>query len=582
MWRFSPRSNRAHEVRWRQWGSQAFGEAEEQDKPVVLFLTAFWCGYCQRLDETTLSNEQVIALLNAFFIPIRVEESQRPDVDLRYNQNGWPTIAFLTPAGDHLFSVNYTAPEPFIDLLVKVVDAYRRDPTTLRSNAERQRAAAATAQSTESPAPLGPAIVAEIAGMLEGLADATHGGYGTQFKFLHSEANDFFLYVFEVTGNPAYLDHVCLTLDTMRHSSTFDAEQGGFFRYSSKPDWQEPHPEKLLDDQAGLLHNYLHTYVLTEQARFRDTAEGLVDYLEATLASPHQACLFGCQDYVRPELDLAAMRQGPQPMLSLIDEYVYCDANAHAASAYLDAWWILGREDCRARALDIVEQLWDTMRSPDGSMYHYSDGQPRVPGLLMDSVRAGLALLDAYAACGQEVYLERARHLASAIERRQRCETGGFFDISTAGPANLRFPVTVLTQNASAAAFFVRLADLSGTLDYRKLAHWALKPFPNSHRQHGAFAAGFGHALGRLLALPLTVTIHGTPGAPEVRSLARAALTQLRHGDLVLRFHQDWHEQPASATLRLGERLLGPFTDPAILSPALAQAGSSAPGSSHC
>jgi uncharacterized protein YyaL (SSP411 family) len=140
----------------------------------------------------------------------------------------------------------------------------------------------------------------------------------------------------------------------------------------------------------------------------------------------------------------------------------------------------------------------------------------------------------------------------------------------------------VLAQNAHAAAFFVRLADLSGDLDYRKLAHWALKPFPNSHRQHGAFAAGFGHALGRLLALPLTVTIHGTPGAPEVRSLARAALTQLRHGDLVLRFHQDWHEQPASATLRLGERLLGPFTDPAILSPALAQAGSSAPGSSHC
>ncbi len=141
MLRFSPRTNRAHLVKWQEWGDEAFQEARQHDKPVVVFLTAFWCGYCQRLDETSLSNDEVIALLNAFFIPIRVEESQRPDVDLRYNQDGWPTIAFLTPAGDHLFSVNYTAPEPFISLLVKVVDAFQRDKATLLDTAARHRAA---------------------------------------------------------------------------------------------------------------------------------------------------------------------------------------------------------------------------------------------------------------------------------------------------------------------------------------------------------------------------------------------------------------------------------------------------------
>jgi uncharacterized protein YyaL (SSP411 family) len=108
MLRFSPRPNHAHLVKWWEWDAEAFQEAQQQDKPVVVFLMAFWCGYCQRMDETSLSNEEVQALLNAFFIPVRVEESQRPDVDLRYNQDGWPTIAFLTPAGDHLFSVNYT------------------------------------------------------------------------------------------------------------------------------------------------------------------------------------------------------------------------------------------------------------------------------------------------------------------------------------------------------------------------------------------------------------------------------------------------------------------------------------------
>ena len=568
MLRFSPRPNRAHLITWWEWGEEAFHTAQQQDKPVVVCLTAFWCGYCQRMDETSWSNDEVIALLNAFFIPIRVEESQRPDVDLRYNQNGWPTIAFLTPAGDHLVSVNYTAPEPFTQLLVRLVDAYQRDKSTLLETAARHRAEAQARQSQETPAPLGAPIVAEIAGMLEGLADPVHGGYGTKNKFLHTEANEFLLYLYEATGTSAYLDHVRLTLDKMQHSRIFDSKDGGFFRYSSKVDWQEPHPEKLLDDQAALIRNYLHTYLLTDQASYREVAEGLVDYLKTTLSVATHSCFLGCQDYVRPALsEDASQTSGPPPLLSCIDELVYCDANARAASALLDAWWLLGREDCRERALGILETLWDTLRAPDGGMYHYSDGAPHVPGLLMDSVMMGLALLDAYAVCGHAVSLERARQLAEAIVRQHRNASGGFKDISVGGPASLQYPVTVLTQNATVASFFVRLADLSGDIAYRKTAHWALRRFPNSHRTYEAFAAGFGHALGRLLALPLIMTITGAPGDAGVRSLARAALTQLHHGDLVLRFQADRQRQTASAEVYIDDRLIGPITDPASLRP---------------
>ena len=570
MQRFSPRANRAHLVQWREWGEAAFQEAQQQDKPVVVFLVAFWCGYCQQMDETSLSNPNIQALLNAFFIPIRVEESQRPDVDLRYNQDGWPTIAFLTPVGDPLFSVNYTAPEPFLDLLVKLVDAYQRDQSALLETGARNRAEALARQSKEPPARLGPAIVAEIAGMVEGLADATHGGYGTQFKFLHTDANDFLLYLHEVTGEVPHLEHVAFTLQAMRQSRTYDDNDGGFFRYSSKPDWQEPHPEKLLDDQAALLRNHLRAYLLTGNAVYRDIAEALIHYLNTTLSAETMPCFFGCQDYVRPELDLAAVRQGPMQRLSLIDELIYCDANARAASAYLDAWWLLGREDCKTRAQQILAQLWENLRAPDGGMYHVVGGEPRVSGLLMDSVMMGSALLDAYGICGGEVYLARAQRLAEDIVRLHRSPEGGFFDISKIGPANLKIPITVFTQNAHAAMFFVRLADLSGDIAHRKLAHWALRPFPNTHRHHDAFAAGFGQALGRLLALPLLVTLNGAPGDPHLRQLARAALTQLRHGDIVLRFQEDRGCETASAMLRIGDRQIGPITDPADLSPALA------------
>jgi hypothetical protein len=570
MFRFSPRPNRAHLVRWRPWGAEAFQEAQQQDKPLVLWLTAFWCGYCQRMDDTTLSNDEVIALLNAFFVPIRVEESQRPDVDLRYNQNGWPTIAFLTPAGDDILRVNYLDPEPFIRLLVRLADAYQRDKATLLETAARNRIAAQQHKVSEAPTPLGAPIVAEIAGMLEGLADHVHGGYGSQSKFLHTEANDFLLYLFGVSGDRAYLDHVTFTLDKMRHSRIFDHQDGGFFRYSSRIDWREPHPEKLLDDQAGLLRNYLYAYLLSADAAHQATAQGLIDYLNTTLTDATQPCFWGCQDYVRPALPPPpGHTAGPLPLLSLLDQYVYCDANARATSVYLDAWWILGRDDCRERAERILDYLWDTLRAPTGAMSHYWDGEPHVPGLLMDTTMTGLAMLDAYALLQHPRYLDRAQQLGTALVQRHRNPAGGFFDISEPGPASLQTPITVLTQNARVATFFVRLAALSGHTEYRQLAYWALHSFPNAHRHHAAFAAGFGHALALLLTPPLRLTLAGAPGAPDVLALARHGLTRLRHGNVVLLLHARHDGQPASAMVQLGEQQAGPLTDPAALTPEL-------------
>src|SRR5262249_13132032 len=158
----------------------------------------------------------------------------------------------------------------------------------------------------------------------------------------------------------------------------------------------------------------------------------------------------------------------------------------------------------------------------------------------------GLAMLDAYALLRQPLYLERAMQLGAVIVQRHRSPAGGFFDISKPGPASLQTPITVLTQNARVATFFVRLAYVSGHPDYSQLPSWPLRSFPNAHRQYEAFAAGFGHALAQLLTLPLYIAITGTPGAPDVLVLARRGLTHLRHGNVVLLFHARQDSRPAS------------------------------------
>ena len=362
------------------------------------------------------------------------------------------------------------------------------------------------------------------------------------------------------------MDHVTFTLDKMRRSATFDRKDGGFFRYSSQPDWNEPHPEKLLEDQASLLRIFLHAYLLTGDAVHENSAAGLITYMDSTLWNETKRAFHGCQDYVR-EIGSPADASQANPLISVIDEYVYCDANARAASAYLDAWWVLGDNACLERAQQVLESLWRDFRTPGSGMFHYSDGEPHAPGMLTDAVAAGTAFLDAFAVLHEEIYLDRAKELSVEIVQIHRSAQGGFLDISQTGPASLQIPIPVLTQNALAAAFFVRLADLTGDLSQREHAVWALKSFPNSHRNFGAFAAGFGHALGRLLALPLVVTVAGEPGSPGVRSLAGAALTQLGHGDVVLRFRREHNNGPARADIQLEGRFIGSITGPEQLTP---------------
>jgi uncharacterized protein YyaL (SSP411 family) len=211
---------------------------------------------------------------------------------------------------------------------------------------------------------------------------------------------------------------------------------------------------------------------------------------------------------------------------------------------------VLGLEDCSS-AEAVLDWLWQHHRAPDGGT-HFSDAQPLMPGMLMDSVAMGSALLDAYASLGNERFLSRARELASHIVEAHRNPDGGFYDISYRGPAHLRFPLTMLTQNASTAMFLLRLAGLSGDQSYREQASWALGCFPNSHREHGAYAAGFGHALARWLSPPLTIVVKGPgPGDAGMRRLMRAALTQLRHPNLDFRFELSRGTDKASLELQI-------------------------------
>ena len=487
MLRFSPNSNLAHLIHWSEWEDQAFRKARAEDKPVMLFLSAFWCRYCQRMDEGALSDRENMALLNAYFSALRVENGTRPDIDARYNLNGWPTIAFFTPGGELLAAANFLPPEEFKDLLLNVYLAYQA-----KSADERCRHAATVA---ESRAPCGAVDyaggVGEIAQSIMAQADRTHGGYGHGQKFIHPAADAFLLALFEATQQVEYLEQACRTLDGMRAGQVHDLDGGGYFRTTTGADWTQPHREKLLHEHAGMLANCLQALRLTGRGDYAAMATEIIAYLDRKLFASSCGAFFGCEDFLRHE----GAGASPDEFFTIIDECIYSDANAQAAGAYLDAASLLSRDDCRARALNILEFIWRDCRTEEDGIFHYHDGAPRLAGLLEDQVCVGTALVQAHLINGDTVQLERAQRTADWIVTRLSNPAGGYFDCVGGELALRKGPLTDLDQNGAAASFFLKLAHVSGMAKYNEAARWALDAFTDDFAAHGIHAARFGRAL---------------------------------------------------------------------------------------
>jgi uncharacterized protein len=494
MLRFSPNPNLSHLIHWIESEDDAFRKAREQDRPIMLFLSAFWCRYCQRMDEEAFSDRENMALLNAYFVALRVENAKRPDIDARYNLNGWPTIAFLTPNGKLLAAANYLPSDEFKEFLLNVYMEYEQRKAEFRSSENIETADVQPIQTAEK-VPLNVSSLRQITNSILALADPVNGGYGNGQKFIHAEANEFLLSCYEVTNDSVCLDHARLTVERMRAGPIYDDKEDGYFRTTTGADWTQPHREKLLAEQAGLLANCLRLFRITQRADYARMAEEIIGYLDKKLFDSSKPAFFGCEDFLRRDEDTRT-----DEFFTIIDECVYTDANAAAIVAYLDAAGILNRSHLKTQALGVLEFLWDRCRSADEGMYHCYDEGPRAPGLLIDQARMGIALVQAFHAAGEAVFLERAKELAKMIVSRLANPKGGYFD---RGQSELGFfgaRLRLIDQNGITASFFLRLAAATDDPAYRDAALRALGAFSGDFAAYGIDAAPYGQALGEWLS----------------------------------------------------------------------------------
>jgi uncharacterized protein len=302
----------AHQpVDWHEWGEEAFAHARAEGKPILLDIGAVWCHWCHVIDRESYENPEIAAMINRFYVPVKVDRDERPDVDSRYQaaisaisgQGGWPLTAFLTPDGKPFFGGTYFPPEDamgrpgFKRILLGIADAFKTRRAAVDSSAKALEEAVAKAVVFHTArGEFDAGVVDSVVESALHLFDEAHGGFGGAPKFPHSSAIDLLLERYQSSRDPRLLHVVEGTLTGMAEGGVYDQMAGGFHRYSVDERWCVPHFEKMTYDNSELLKNFLHGYQVTRQPLFRKTAEGIIEWVGEVLSDRERAGFYGSQD----------------------------------------------------------------------------------------------------------------------------------------------------------------------------------------------------------------------------------------------------------------------------------------------
>ncbi|MGC1455072.1 MAG: thioredoxin domain-containing protein [Nitrospirota bacterium] len=285
-------------IDWRPWSEEAFELAHREDKPVFLSTGAVWCHWCHVMAKESFEDEETARLLNEHFIAIKLDRDERPDIDRRYQQavaamgggGGWPLSVFLTPDKQPFYGGTYFPPEDwqgrpgFKNVLRSVNNFYKTKREDLKDYS--RRVMEALKPEVLSPSDLSEVMIDEAEKAMLAVLDTRNGGFGTAPKFPMPGALEFLLRRAAMNAGTSAGDAARRTLEAMAAGGFHDHLAGGFHRYSVDEAWRIPHFEKMADDNAGLLRNYVDGYALFGDKRFLEVARGIIAFTREVLSDP--------------------------------------------------------------------------------------------------------------------------------------------------------------------------------------------------------------------------------------------------------------------------------------------------------
>ncbi len=288
-------------VNWYPWKQEAFLRAKEEDKPIFLSIGYSTCHWCHVMEKESFENEEIAELLNEYFICIKVDREERPDIDAVYmeacqvmlGQGGWPLTVLMTPEGKPFFIATYLPPKKrwggfqfgLKELVLNMAKEWKENRerllkagTEIEDHLKKQSEIIKEGEFSEE-------IFSIAEQQFERSFDTEYGGFGYAPKFPTPHHLLFLLRYAKNGTEQKALEMAEKTLQQMYLGGIFDHIGGGFSRYSTDSQWLVPHFEKMLYDNALLSYTYLQAYQMTGKEMYQYVAEKTLQYVKMELTS---------------------------------------------------------------------------------------------------------------------------------------------------------------------------------------------------------------------------------------------------------------------------------------------------------
>lgn len=280
-------------VDWNPWNEEVFRKALREDKPIFLSIGYSTCHWCHVMEKESFEDLEISELLNRYFISIKVDREERPDIDHIYmmacqmmtGSGGWPLSIFMTPKREPFFAGTYFPKTSgfgrigFKDLLINIHNAWMEKRDDILKSSFQISEHLKRVYEQENSVQLDEQILREVVEQFHSRYDSVHGGFGTAPKFPSAHNLLFLLRYAKTYSNNSASEMALSTLKKMRMGGIFDQIGFGFHRYSTDREWLVPHFEKMLYDQAMLIHAYLEAFRLSGGTEFLNTAESIAEYV---------------------------------------------------------------------------------------------------------------------------------------------------------------------------------------------------------------------------------------------------------------------------------------------------------------
>jgi uncharacterized protein len=511
--------NAAHgegHLNWRPWSEAVFAEAKRDHRFVLLDLEAVWCHWCHVMDANTYSDPQVIKLLQAHYITVKVDQDSRPDLSNRYEEYGWPATVIFDGGGHEIAKrQGYLAPEEMASMLQAIID----DPTPGPSVQPERKL------ELSGEALLTPALREELTKNFFTGYDNDHGSWGTDQKFLDWDSVEYATDLARLKNDARAERMARQTL--AEQLNLLDPAWGGVYQYSTDGDWNSPHFEKIMQMQAENLRIYSLAYAQWRDPQYLHAAQEIRRYLGTFLKSPTSA-FYTSQDADlvdgKHSADYFVLSDAQRRKLGVprVDKHIYARENGWAINGLVTLYGVTGDRATLDEAIRATRWVLANRSLPGGGFRH---GSSDVSGpYLGDTIAMARAFVTLYGATGDREWLAYAQGAVGFIGKNFRDPKGAGFLTAMVATDHSYSPHPQRDENVLVARTANLLFHYTGSAEYEQLAkdamrYLAAKPVVDRLPASSALLADL-----EIGSEPLHLTVVGHKDDPAAQNLFQSAL----------------------------------------------------------